>query len=105
VEVTVTNGEVKLTGTVESRDAKRHAEDLVDSISGVLNVENGIRVKQEQTSTSGTGSTSKTGTGSTGSTSTSSTGTGTSNTGTTPLTNDTHGNNNDKNKRTSGALS
>ena len=47
IEVRVTNGEVKLTGSVPSREAKRRAEDLSESISGVANVENSIKVKQE----------------------------------------------------------
>ena len=36
-----------LSGTVNDRWAKRHAEDLIESISGVQNVENRIRVKQQ----------------------------------------------------------
>src|SRR6185369_6143647 len=46
VEVTVTNTEVTLTGTVNNRNDKRRAEDLADSVSGVTNVENRLRVKQ-----------------------------------------------------------
>lgn len=48
IEVAVENGEVTLTGSVENRWAKRHAEDLAESISGVKNVENRLRVKQNQ---------------------------------------------------------
>ncbi|WP_333821398.1 BON domain-containing protein [Ohtaekwangia sp.] len=44
IEVTVTNGDVLLTGTVEDRYAKRHAEDIIAYISGVQNIENRIRV-------------------------------------------------------------
>ncbi|HYH16593.1 MAG TPA: BON domain-containing protein [Flavisolibacter sp.] len=44
IEVQVNGSEVILTGTVLSREAKRHAEDLAESISGVRNVENRIRV-------------------------------------------------------------
>ena len=40
----VQNHEVILTGTVENREEKRRAEDLVESISGVHNVENRTRV-------------------------------------------------------------
>ncbi len=40
-------GEVILTGTVNSRDQKRRAEDIAESISGVNNVENRIRVGQQ----------------------------------------------------------
>lgn len=46
VEVTVENGEVTLTGTVRDREAKRRAEDLAESVSGVMNVENRIRVNR-----------------------------------------------------------
>lgn len=46
VEVSVENTEVTLTGTVRSRNEKRRAEDLADSVSGVTNVENRLRVKQ-----------------------------------------------------------
>lgn len=48
IEVHVANGEVKLSGTVENRESKRRAEDLVEAISGVSNVENSIRVKQDK---------------------------------------------------------
>src|SRR5678809_1406093 len=68
VEVTVTNTEVTLTGTVNNRNDKRRAEDLAESVSGVSNVENRLRVKQQSGygnySTSGTGaSMGTTGTG------------------------------------------
>jgi len=46
IEVIVTNGEVTLTGTVDHRSAKRRAEDLAESVSGVKNVENRLRVNQ-----------------------------------------------------------
>jgi len=46
VEVQVQNTEVTLTGTVRSRNDKRRAEDLAESVSGVTNVENRLRVKQ-----------------------------------------------------------
>lgn len=52
IEVQVTNSEVILTGTVDSRQAKRHAEDLAERISGIRNVENRLRVQQEDSSTS-----------------------------------------------------
>lgn len=58
IEVTVTNGEVTLTGTVEERSNKRRAEDLAENVSGVKNVENRIRVGSTSSSTSGTPSTS-----------------------------------------------
>jgi osmotically-inducible protein OsmY len=43
IEVEVLNGEVTLTGTVDSRWAKRMAEDIAEDVSGVRNVENRIR--------------------------------------------------------------
>src|SRR4029079_9088275 len=46
VEVAVENSEVTLTGTVRNRNDKRRAEDLAESVSGVTNVENRLRVKQ-----------------------------------------------------------
>jgi len=46
VEVSVENTEVTLTGTVRNRNDKRRAEDLAESVSGVTNVENRLRVKQ-----------------------------------------------------------
>jgi osmotically-inducible protein OsmY len=45
VEVSVSNCEVTLNGQVSSRDDKRHAEDLVDSVSGVRHVQNNLRVR------------------------------------------------------------
>ncbi|MBS1688440.1 MAG: BON domain-containing protein [Bacteroidetes bacterium] len=49
IEVKVENCDVVLNGTVDSREAKRHAENLAEAISGVKNVENRIRVKQTST--------------------------------------------------------
>ncbi|MEJ1239880.1 BON domain-containing protein [Chryseolinea sp. T2] len=46
IEVVVLNGEVTLSGTVDSRSDKRRAEDLSESVGGVKNVENRIRVKE-----------------------------------------------------------
>jgi len=54
VEVMVENSEVTLTGTVRNRSDKRRAEDLAESVSGVSNVENRLRVKQYDYSTGGT---------------------------------------------------
>ena len=56
VEVAVSNTEVTLTGTVRNRNDKRRAEDLADSVSGVTNVENRLRVKQYDYATGGTSS-------------------------------------------------
>jgi hypothetical protein len=57
VEIKVSNCEVTLTGTVESRHEKRLIEDLVSQISGVSDVTNQLRVQQSQDSsrTSGDG--------------------------------------------------
>lgn len=44
IEVSVEAGDVVLTGTVDSRFAKRHAEDIAEHVSGVKNVENRVRV-------------------------------------------------------------
>lgn len=49
VEVSVANGEVTLDGTVPSREQKRRAEDLVDSLSGVKHVQNNLRVSEAST--------------------------------------------------------
>jgi hypothetical protein len=48
IQVRVENGEVTLTGTVESRQAKRLAEDILDSISGVKDIHNQLRVQWDQ---------------------------------------------------------
>ena len=45
VEVKVENGEAVLTGTVESREAKRRIEDVAESITGVKDVENRLKVR------------------------------------------------------------
>ena len=45
VDVTVENGEATLTGTVENKMAKRRIEDIVESIAGVRDVENRLKVK------------------------------------------------------------
>lgn len=49
IEVTVSGGEVTLDGTVDSRAAKRHAEDLADDCSGVTHVQNNLRVRDRRT--------------------------------------------------------
>jgi osmotically-inducible protein OsmY len=46
IDVAVSNGDVRLTGTVDHRSTKRRAEDLAESVSGVKNVENRLRVAQ-----------------------------------------------------------
>jgi len=44
IDVSVSKGEVTLTGTVKTRWEKRRAEDLAEAVSGVKNVENRLRV-------------------------------------------------------------
>lgn len=46
VSVIVTDGEVTLEGTVETRHMKRLAEDLAESVAGVQDVHNSIRVRK-----------------------------------------------------------
>jgi len=70
IEVTVSGGEVTLSGTVASRFEKRHAEDLAERVSGVTHVQNNLRVAQRggmQTGGAMGGSTSGTSSGLTGS--------------------------------------
>jgi osmotically-inducible protein OsmY len=55
IELTVQNGEVTLTGTVAYRTEKRIAEDIADSVSGVKNVENRIRLGQQNPTESESG--------------------------------------------------
>lgn len=45
IDVEVKDGEVTLTGTVDSRQAKRHAEDLTESVSGVVHCQNNLRIR------------------------------------------------------------
>jgi osmotically-inducible protein OsmY len=44
IEVTVKNGEVTLSGTVEDRRQKRMAEDCIEHLSGVIDVVNQLRI-------------------------------------------------------------
>jgi osmotically-inducible protein OsmY len=46
IDVSVSNREVTLNGTVNSRFEKRHAEDLAESVSGVSHVQNNLRIQQ-----------------------------------------------------------
>ncbi len=48
IEIEVKEGEVHLRGQVPSRDMKRMAEDAADSVTGVKNVHNEIRVPKRQ---------------------------------------------------------
>jgi hypothetical protein len=61
IDVSVSSCEVVLTGTVDSRFAKRHAEDLAEAVSGVKNVENRLRVTNNS-SNMGSGSSAYSGT-------------------------------------------
>lgn len=46
IEVSVTSSEVTLSGEVASRADKRRAEDCVERVSGVTNVQNNLRIRQ-----------------------------------------------------------
>lgn len=63
INVQIQNNEVILSGTVNSKEEKRRAEDIVESVSGVRNVENRLKVGHHDDSTSSTmsGSTRTTG--------------------------------------------
>lgn len=52
IEVTVNDREVVLSGTVQSRAEKRHAEDLIERLPGVRDVINGLRVVTDVQGTS-----------------------------------------------------
>ena len=51
IEVTVSSCEVTLSGTVDSREARRRAEDVVEQVSGVRHVQNNLRVQQQASGT------------------------------------------------------
>jgi Flp pilus assembly secretin CpaC len=61
IQIQVQGQEVVLTGSVSSREEKRRAEDVVESISGVRNVENRLRVGRtdDYTSKNYTGTTNE----------------------------------------------
>lgn len=65
IEVSVKDREVTLSGTVSDRNAKRRAEDVAESISGVSHVQNNIRVKSNTGTGSSTSASSAAATGST----------------------------------------
>ncbi|MDQ4134860.1 MAG: BON domain-containing protein, partial [Pseudomonadota bacterium] len=46
IEISVSSREVTLSGFVDSREAKRRAEDIADHVSGVTHVQNNLRVRQ-----------------------------------------------------------
>lgn len=60
IEVKVQGDEVILSGTVNSREQKRRAEDLVESISGVRDVENRIKIAHRYTGSTDVGNESGT---------------------------------------------
>ncbi|WP_063776700.1 BON domain-containing protein [Microvirga massiliensis] len=49
IEVQVSGCEVTLSGTVDSREAKRRAEDIAERVSAVKHVQNNLRVNQQGT--------------------------------------------------------
>jgi osmotically-inducible protein OsmY len=87
INVSVKDGELTLDGTVDSRDAKRRAEDAVEHISGVKHVQNNLRVQDRSASgdTFG-GSTTSSGGSSTGSTANQSSGSGLTGSGSSGIT-------------------
>lgn len=52
IDVTVSEGEVTLAGTVDNRTSKRRAEDVADGITGVKHVQNNLRYSSGITATS-----------------------------------------------------
>jgi len=54
IEVIINGTEVTLSGTVDSRHAKRRAEDLAEWVSGVTNVQNNLKVSTGTESSKGT---------------------------------------------------
>lgn len=49
IEVQVQEGEVTLEGTVDSRRTKRRAEDVIESISGITEIHNRLRIGKSPT--------------------------------------------------------
>lgn len=54
IEVRVTNGEVTLAGSVDDRESKRLADDVAESVFGVRDVNNQIKVYRRETEAVGT---------------------------------------------------
>ena len=46
IQVDVTHGEVTLAGTVDTSEARHRAENVAESIAGVVSVMNNLRVRQ-----------------------------------------------------------
>jgi osmotically-inducible protein OsmY len=53
IEVTVRDGEVTLSGTVDARMVKRAAEDVCEHVRGVKDVHNYLRVRPQEAETAG----------------------------------------------------
>jgi osmotically-inducible protein OsmY len=53
IEVTVSDGDVTLTGTVDSRDTKHRAEDCAEEVTGVKDVSNNLKINRSMGTTSG----------------------------------------------------
>lgn len=51
IDLSVESGRVFLRGTVDSREAKRHAEECVENLSGVDDVQNELRVNRGSSAT------------------------------------------------------
>ena len=49
ITVSCEDDEITLSGTVDSRAAKRRAEDIVEDVSGVKHVQNNLRVESRET--------------------------------------------------------
>jgi len=56
IEVTVAGGVVTLAGTIDARGSKRRAEDIAESVGGVRDVQNNLRLAQEASARDTTGS-------------------------------------------------
>jgi osmotically-inducible protein OsmY len=70
IDVSVQNSEVTLSGTVDSRQVKRRAEDIVENISGVKHVQNNLRVRQQAATGVGSWTSGSMGAGTSGTTTT-----------------------------------
>jgi osmotically-inducible protein OsmY len=55
IDVSVKNGEVTLSGTVDDRQQKRRAEDCIERLSGVKDVVNQLRIKTSQSAQQASG--------------------------------------------------
>ena len=59
IEIEVNNGQITLKGTVDSRQSKRLAEDIAESVPGISQVINQLRIKQQGDEKSGFTATTK----------------------------------------------